>query len=164
MNTVTMQEMVAMKKEMTVELLKARFKGLAIDMTATITYLEESIAWLNNEIQKEEMAMNKRTVIGVGRIVNGRITYVSTQGGVSRPVAMKGQDFDGEPEVLEGEVLDVRFPVAGTEQPTVGADWDEVLDVEQPRVRFTEARTGCDWVEDKRDYDAYDLLFGRTRN
>ena len=144
-----------MKKEMTVELLKAQFKGLAVDMTSTIEYLEDGIAWLDAEIKKEELKMNKSMVNGVGRIVNGRLTYVSTKGGLSVPVTIKGADFDQEvmemqvgtvevfhplfpetdiqgadfddtpegKEILEGEVIDVRFPVEKTE--VKGADFDD---------------------------------------
>lgn len=82
------------------------------------------------------MAMFNSHVSVVGRIKNGRITYVTTKGGVSRPVTAPTP----QREVLVGEVLDVR-------QPAV-----------QP---IPEPIMGCDWVPDERSYDAYDMLFGR---
>lgn len=143
-----------LKQDLMAELVRAQTKHEFKDMSATIDYIQDGLVTVNQSIKEEMASMSKSTVLGVGRIVNGRITYVSRDGGVSRPMGTRFptvQPTETQPtqdadyvEVLEGEVLDVRFPIVQP-GPVVGADYDD-----EPTV----------WVRDQRTMDAYDRIFG----
>lgn len=128
-NTVSMEELVAMKEDLQVELIRAEVKAEWKDMTDTLDYINEGLAWIEQTMEEMKMTMNKR-VAGVGRIVDGRITYVSAQGsGFTRPVAPR----TAPREVWVGEVLDVKHEVVGKDitlsQDDMGWAW---IDAEIP--------------------------------
>lgn len=245
-STSAIAELYTLKQDLMAELVRAQVKHEFKDMSATIDYIQEGLVTVNQSIKEEMAAMSKSTVLGVGRIVNGRITYVSRDGGVSRPMGarfpamgtvtkesfmdadykptldvrfptvqptevgpMEGADYVAPLEVrfptagpiaeMQGadyvaplEVrfptvkptetqpmedadyvapVEVRFPTVQLTQPMQGADYDEVLEGEVLDVRFPMVQTGpvvgedfdgepTVWVRDERTMDAYDRIFG----
>lgn len=177
-STSAIAELYTLKQDLMAELVRAQVKHEFKDMSATIDYIQEGLVTVNQSIKEEMASMSKSTVLGIGSIVNGRITYVSRNGGVSRPMGARFpamgtvtkesfMDADYKP------TLDVRFPtVQPTEtQPMEDADYDEVLEGEVLDVRFPMAQTGpvvgedfdeepSVWVRDERAMDAYDRIFG----
>lgn len=134
-----MEELFVLKKELTIELIRLEAVADIFDCEAAIKEAKESIAFLQQAI-KEEMKLvdGNKKMMGAGRIVNGVMVFMTpNHGGVCKRV-VKAKPAR---EVLVGEVLDVRYP---TVQP-----------MPAPIM-------GCDWVADERDYDAYDMLFGRN--
>lgn len=176
----------ALKKDLRIELIRLEAVADIFDCEAAIQEAKEGIQLVEQTIEEELTMMNgKKQVMGVGRIVNGRLTFVSTKGGISIPTTVKGADFDQDFSEIETGVMEVFFPTVSDvsnmegadfddaftamfptvkrseQEPMEGADFVEILDARFPTVERVQPEMGCDWKDDERDYDAFDLLFGR---
>lgn len=180
------EELMALKKDLRIELIRLEAVADIFDCEAAIQEAKEGIQLVEQTIEEELTMMNgKKQVMGVGRIVNGRLTFVSTKGGISIPTTVKGADFDQDFSEIETGVMEVFFPTVSDvsnmegadfddaftamfptvkrseQEPMEGADFVEILDARFPTVERVQPEMGCDWKDDERDYDAFDLLFGR---
>lgn len=120
------EELMALKKDLRIELIRLEAVADIFDCEAAIQEAKEGIQLVEQTIEEELTMMNgKKQVMGVGRIVNGRLTFVSAEGTISIPVIAKGADFDQDFSEIQTGVMEVFFPTVSDASDMEGADFDE---------------------------------------